>query len=134
MCIVIMFDVFLVFGDFVVGVMMMEFVLMFVEGMVWDMVVIGVIIVFGKGVVVGIVDSGVDVGYFDFVDWIDLFLLVGCGVNGVFDMCLEVWCLGVGLGGVYGIYVVGSVVGVVNGSGICGVVFEVCVVVIKVDN
>ncbi|KAB1866333.1 S8 family peptidase [Microbacterium algeriense] len=104
------------------------------EGTAWDTVAIGATTASGKGVVVGIADSGVDAGHPDLADRIDPSLSVGCGVNGVPDTRPEAWRPGAGLGGAHGTHVAGSVAGAANGSGIRGVAPEARVAAIKVDN
>lgn len=104
------------------------------EGTAWDTVAIGATTSSGKGVVVGIADSGIDAGHPDLADRIDPALSVGCGVNGVPDTRPEAWHPTTGLGGAHGTHVAGSVAGAVNGTGIRGVAPEARVAAIKVDN
>lgn len=55
------------------------------EGTAWNTVAIGATSSSGKGVVVGIADSGIDTGHPDLAGQIDPALSVGCTVNGVPD-------------------------------------------------
>ncbi|MGO4489366.1 S8 family peptidase [Microbacterium sp. 2RAF4] len=104
------------------------------EGTAWNTVAIGATSPSGTGVVVGIADSGIDIGHPDLADRIDPALSVGCTVNGVPDTSPEAWQPGAGGASAHGTHVAGSVAGAANGTGIVGVAPEARVASIKVVN
>lgn len=104
------------------------------EGTAWNTVAIGATSSSGKGVVVGIADSGIDTGHPDLADRIDPALSVGCAVNGVPDTNREAWQPGAGSASAHGTHVAGSVAGSANGAGIVGVAPDARVASIKVVN
>ncbi|MFC7945117.1 S8 family serine peptidase [Microbacterium oxydans] len=104
------------------------------EGTGWNTVAIGATSPSGKGVVVGIADSGIDTGHPDLAGQIDPALSVGCTVNGVPDTRPEAWQPGTDGASAHGTHVAGSVAGAANGTGIVGVAPDARVASIKVVN
>ena len=105
------------------------------EGDQWDMVAIGAPeareVETGDGVVVGVLDSGIDVAHPDLVDRIDASSSVGCAVNGQPDRDQAAW---VPTTSDHGTHVAGTIAASDNGVGIVGVAPGATLASVKVVN
>jgi len=92
------------------------------EGVQWDMAAIGAPeareVEAGDGIVVGVLDSGIDVAHPDLAGQVDASLSVGCTVNGLPDTAQAAW---VPTTSDHGTHVAGTIAASDNGLGIVGV-------------
>ena len=106
------------------------------ESAQWDMDVIGApqarqISAGSSDVVVGVLDSGIDVGHPDLATQVDADLSVGCAVNGVPDQEQAAWTPVDDLDS-HGTHVAGTIAAADNGVGIVGVAPDVTLASVKV--
>lgn len=104
----------------------------------WDMDVIGApqarqVTAGSPEVVVGVLDSGIDVGHPDLATQVDPDLSVGCAVNGVPDRDQDSWTPVDDLDS-HGTHVAGTIAAADNGVGIVGIAPDVTLASVKVVN
>jgi len=104
----------------------------------WDMSAIGApearqISAGDPGVVVGVLDSGIDVTHPDLAGQVDPSLSVGCAVNGVPDQTQSAW-VPLDDSESHGTHVAGTIAAADNGVGIVGIAPDVTLASVKVVN
>ncbi|WP_307802899.1 S8 family serine peptidase [Frigoribacterium sp. PvP032] len=107
------------------------------EAQQWDMDVIGAPeareLDAGDGVVVGVLDSGIDVSHPDLAGQVDASESVGCAVNGQPDQTQAAW-VPVDDSESHGTHVAGTIAAADNGVGIVGVAPDATLASVKVVN